>query len=299
VASQIARALGWGGSVNETFASSIARARAFTDCARSLYRDGFLSECHGYMCKALSLHLEAWSDAADNADAEPVGLRASRERAFEALARAGYRRIDRLRAAAEAIDSPPGAEVGCPNSVDFDWIWTEVERLAPFSARQALTPRARKLLRLRRGLLAAFSVALALVLAFRIWGRPRAQASAAYADTFSAENAVDGLEATEWLLPDSTAGWVDVILPFARTVKRVRLINAHNRISADRAARAVRVTAFTKQGSSVSVEGAFKHFSEDRSVLDLDLAARDVTRIRVEVLSHFRTGGGLAEVELQ
>jgi len=33
--------------------------------------------------------------------------------------------------------------------------------------------------------------------------------------------------------------------------------------------------------------------------LDLDLRATQVTRVRVEVLSFFLTGGGLAEVEVR
>lgn len=280
--------------MRSSFADSIEQANQHVACARSLFRDGFLGECHRYMMRALSVQLLAWGEA----DADCPEGEASHERGLRALERNGYRRIERLRAASAASDgAEPGSQREC--SAGFDWIWAEVERLASYSTRWAITPHARKRARRVRAALLGGFVVLALLLGYRLWGRPRAQASASFSDDHSAANAVDGLQATEWLLPDGVAGWVDVILPRARTIHRVRLFNAHNRTSADRSARRVRVTAFSEVGSVASTAGAFERFSEERSVLDLPLAAQGVTRVRVEILSHFKSGGGLAEVEVE
>jgi hypothetical protein len=285
--------------VNATFAHAVARAQLCIDRGLSLFRDGFLPECHEYMVKALRLQLGAWGSAERNADSGQSEPQAAQEQALLVLERAGYRRVDRLRAAVRADELTSSDTLAHTPSADFDWIWAEVERLTRFSAGHALTPRARKLRRIRRSSLAGALVILVLLIGCRLWGRPRAEASAIHSEPHSAENAVDGLEATEWLLPDGTPGWVDVVLPAARTVHSVRLINAHNMFSADRATRAVHVTAFTERGPSASVDGSFAAFSQTRSVLDLPLEARDVARIRVEILSYFKLGGGLAEIEIK
>jgi len=75
-------------------------------------------------------------------------------------------------------------------------------------------------------------------------------------------------------------------------------VNAHNEWYLDRASRKVRVTAYSEAGPVGSVEGEFQKFSQDRSVLDLPLEAQNVVRVRVEVLTFFKRGGGFAEIEL-
>ncbi|HEY5373475.1 MAG TPA: hypothetical protein VIK01_07295 [Polyangiaceae bacterium] len=285
--------------MNEPFARTVERSQMCIERGLSLFRDGFLPECHEFMIKALRLQLDAWGGLESVAGPEQGEPPGAQEQGFVVLERAGYRRIDRLRAAARADE--PASSIGLAHTPapDFDWIWAEVERLTRFSTSKALTPRARTRRRWRRSLLVAALGFLALLICYRLWGRPRAQASAIHSEPYPANNAVDGLEATEWLLPDRTSGWVDVMLPAARTVHRVRLVNAHNVFNADRATRAVHVTAFSRRGPAVSVDGAFAAFSENRSLLELPLEAHDVTRIRVEVLSYFKLGGGLAEVEIE
>lgn len=279
------------------FADSVRRAQRSIDGARALFREGLVPECHEYMVSALRVLLEAWGSVgppAEQANLEPVR---AQEQALAELARAGYRHTDRLRAALAATAEPSSSAASLPANVD--WIWVEVERLARLSARRAMTPRARKLAWWRRGLVSALVLGLALLVAMRLWGRPHVRASAVISEAHPAANAIDGLEATEWLLPDATAGWVDVLFPSSRTVHGVRLVNAHNVFYADRAARAVRVTAFTAQNKAASVEGSFARLTQDRSVLDLSLEARGVTRLRVEVLTYFQVGGGLAEIEVR
>ncbi len=286
--------------MNLISAESVKRARRCIDSAQALFRDGLLPECHEYWVKALGLLLEAWAGTgnAPRDDGGPLSARALQGEALQALERASYPHRDRLRAALVAMGLPEAAIAGPELPRDFDSIWVQIERLANFSAGYALTPSARKQRRVRQSIAGISLLLIGLFLGLRIWGRPRALASATLRDAYAAANVVDGMEATEWLLPDATLGWIDLVLPSPRTVHRVRLWNSHNVYYADRATQAVRVTAFTKQGQGASAERAFKEITEDRSVLDVPLEAEGVTRIRVEVLSYFKTGGGLAEIEV-
>ena len=273
------------------------RARRLIDCASALFREGLVPECHGYMVSALNLLLGTWANvtpAPEPAELEPVG---AAERALTALERAGYRQAARVRTAVTATAVP--ASPGVAPQGDIEWIWAEVERLARFSARRAMMPRARKLARWRLGFASSLLLLLALLLSLRLWGRPRVSASAEFSAAHPASYALDGLEATEWLLPDATTGWIDVMFSTARSVHSVRLVNSHNLFYADRAAQAVRVTAFAGPSKAASVAGSFARLTQDRSVLDLPLEAKGVTRVRVELLSYFKTGGGLAEVEVR
>ena len=128
--------------------------------------------------------------------------------------------------------------------------------------------------------------------------RPKVVASVSYDGPFPPEHAVDLLEATEWLLPDNTTGWLDLIFKAPRTVRSVTLVNCHNGAFADRSTEKVRVTAFSNDRAVATVDGAFAAPSGERSDLKLPLSAKDVTRVHVEVLSVFRRGGGFAEVEV-
>ncbi len=76
------------------------------------------------------------------------------------------------------------------------------------------------------------------------------------------------------------------------------MVNCHNSVFGDRGAGKVRVTAFSKHDVVASAEGKFDAISQQRSALDLPLEGKDVTAVRVEILSVLGLGGGLAEVEL-
>src|SRR5204863_7138273 len=66
-------------------------------------------------------------------------------------------------------------------------------------------------------------------------GRLKVHSSADYSVEFSAHNAIDGLVATEWLLPGGSTGYLDVLLPRRRAVHDVVIVNSHNRRYTDRA----------------------------------------------------------------
>jgi len=250
------------------------------------------------MLSALSALIDAWSPVSNGeSEAEPA---ARTEQALLALEQARYRHLDRLRAAlAEAQKSTPGDTAKTRAANDAEWLWTEIERLNQFTV-QHFTPAAmRKRARIKLGIALGVVLLLGVVFLVRLWGRPHAHASGVISDEHLAAHALDGLEGTEWLLPEASTGWIDVLPPRPRTLHGVRLINAHNEYFLDRASQKVRVTAYAETGPVGSIEGAFPSFSQDTSILDLPLEAKQVVRVRIEVLSFFKRGGGFAEVELR
>jgi hypothetical protein len=305
----------------------VERARRELAAARALYTAGLVPECHAAMVRALRALLDAWqlaNVAAEPSPAEPSPAepspaepspaepspaedeRSADERALVALSQAGYRRVERLRTALAAcapiaLERQSPSEAVTPGELpdDFETIWAETERLASFTTRRRLLPRARKRIRIALALVLGATLLAAMLITLRVWYRPRAIASAVLSWEFPAAHAVDGLQATEWLLPDKTTGWLDVVFPSPRDIQKVTILNVHNRYFADRASKRVRVTAFDEFSTLGSVEGQYDRIVPKRSPLDLRLRVKGATRLRVEVLSSFDRGGGIAEVEVR
>jgi hypothetical protein len=284
--------------------AALESARA-VESARALWRAGLVPECHAHMTAALRTLVEGWApvESAETPASDSAPAPTREERALAALERAGYHRVDRLRSALEATAGvgPPAKETSTdavPRS-DFEPAWAEVERLSDFTWRHSMSAATKK--KRRVVLVGALGIALVVmaIVGVRLWIRPRVVASAVLGWEFPASYATDGLEATEWLLPDRTTGWVDVIFSSSRTVRRVRVFNVHNRYFADRGSERIRVTAFDDWRPLATAEGRFDGIKAERSVLNLDLPAKGVKRVRVEVLSSFGLGGGVAEVEVE
>jgi hypothetical protein len=281
---------------------SVEHYRRDALAARVLWREGLVSECHVFMVSALRALLEAWVPADANSTTTSNEDHAREQAALEALTAASYPDVARLRAALEAGSSETHPRDLRPRPLeapDLDWIWTEAERLFRFTSRRLTGPPTRKRTLRRAGaVLGGALIALLLILAL-LWGRPTISASATYSSEHAATNAIDGIESTEWLLPDSSLGWLDLKFPWPRRVRRVQLLNSHNRYYFDRATQRVRVTAFSHERTVASVEGSFTQLTGERSPLELKLDAQRVTRLRVDVLSFFKNGGGLAEIEVR
>jgi hypothetical protein len=269
-------------------AAALDEARGALAAAQALWREGLVSEADTYMTGALRATLRAWASATPAA--EPVESAEGADATLASLERAGYRDADRLRA---VLAGSGGAKA------DVDRAWAEVERLFQFVSRRLTPPRARRRARLRAGVTAGALALIVVVVAVRIWTRPLVRASGLFAPETPAAYAVDGIESTEWLLPDRAPGWLEITFRWPRRVSGVRLLNSHNRHYLDRGAQRVRVTAFSNAGAVASAEGSFRPVTPDRSALDLPLAAQGVTHVRVEILSFFGRGGGLAEVEIR
>jgi hypothetical protein len=260
----------------------------------ALWREGLVAESHVYMAAALRSALRAWAPVDAHEATPPIDADTAREASLAALGRAGYKRLDRLRAALAApVSSGPAP------GPELDWIWDEVERLCRFTTWRLASPRTRRRRRLGAGAAVAVLLVIGLVTGIKLWSGPIASASDSCCYDHAAALAVDGVDATEWLLPDRTPGWLQVSFRSPRGMHRVHLLNSHNRHYMDRASERVRVTAFSDEGPVGSVEGRFDSISPEPSALDLPLVAEHVTYLRIDVLSYFRNGGGLAEVEVR
>lgn len=123
-----------------------------------------------------------------------------------------------------------------------------------------------------------------------------AQASGTYNAEFGPANAIDGDPATEWLLPNGQNGWIEVELLPARAIRRLRLKNAHNRHHNDRAAREYRVEFYGEGALVETIEGEWTELDPTPSWTEHEVDLHDIDRIRVEVVSHHDSGGGLAEI---
>lgn len=288
---------------------AIHRARRALDSGRALFRENLVPECHSHLKTALTTLLAAWASGASGETSTTTDPRAQAEHAIAALESAGYPGGEHLRAVILASEATTDSlaqparkrTAGGPEGhrPDLEVSWGEIERLYRFTVRRLDPPLGRQRKRLAAAAVAGFLLVLLVVVVWRLWGRPVATASAVYSSHHPAANAIDGLLATEWLLPDDTPGWLQISYHSPRAVHAVRLLNAHNIHFQDRAAENVRVTAYCEHQAVASAEGRFAQIVADRSPLDLDLRADCVTHLRVEVLSYFKTGGGLAEVEVR
>jgi hypothetical protein len=245
--------------------------------------------------------LDAWgaSDSAQSNDATTSSER--REQALLTLERAKYRHIVRLSAAYRAVanENPGEPHSGAARSErDFDWIWPELNRLHRFSLRHFAPAEARRRFRTRLALVLV-PLAVVAVMFFSLQrARPKVVASSSYPGPFPPEQAVDWLEATEWLLPDAATGWIDLTFKSPRRVRSVTLVNCHNGVYGDRSSAKVRVTAFENDRVVATADGEFVKISTERSALNLPLEGKNITRVRAEVLSLLGRGGGFAEVEV-
>ncbi len=292
--------------MNEPGADAVSRARRAIATAGALWREGLVPEAHAQMATALRLALEPWArrGGQDGSSAVAGAPAASdEERAFAALAGAGFRDLDRLR---EALSSTAGvsnqatAGSAAPSPpADFEWIWAEAERLSRFGARRLATPAERRRRLLRLAVAGGLGLVVLIVMVVRVWVRPHVTVSGMFSRDFPASYAVDGIESTEWDLPDRSTGWLQISFSSPRRVHGVRILNGHNKFYMDRAAERIRVTAYSKNGPVASAEGRFNGITEERSALDLNLDAEHVSDIRVDVLSYFGSGAAIAEVEVR
>lgn len=125
---------------------------------------------------------------------------------------------------------------------------------------------------------------------------PVVRASASYSDETKPARATDGLADTDWLLPDGQAGWIELQFRRPRDVRLVRLLNSRNRHFLDRAAHRVTVSLRGPGGSLAQRDAKLGPPSASAPWIDVPVSARGVTRIKVELRSFHRLGGGLAEV---
>jgi hypothetical protein len=273
----------------------LAAARhAFAAC-EALFRSGLTPECHPYMLRALHASLAAWSEPVSpppsdepSTPPEPT-TKSAEDTALTALAAARYPDLDRLRKALELT--------AATMPTDFEWVWAEAERLYGFSARRLAPESTRRRRRVGFAVLLGLGGVVAIVLAFRLWGRARITASATFSTDFAAPMAIDGNDATEWLPPDGEPAWLEIRLPRARRITGVRVYNGHNRFYVDRGTGNFRITLYAGERKVASAENHFERVTDQITKIDVPIQGDDVTMIRFDALTFLGRGVAVGEIE--
>lgn len=164
----------------------------------------------------------------------------------------------------------------------------------------ALEPKEIGRLRIGRTLVAGLVVLLGIggtVVLTRTPERVTVTASGHFGSSpdFKPEHAFDGDEGTEWLLPNSAAGWVEARISPPRNIRSLRLLNGHNRHFNDRAIQRYRIEVFGV-GEPEVVEGEFESLEANPEWVEHEVSVEGVQRIRLTTLSHHESGAALAEL---
>ena len=164
----------------------------------------------------------------------------------------------------------------------------------------ALTPREITLTQASRIAFASLVLALGLFGLFLLLRTPtgyEATASGTFGPDFPPRSVIDDDHASEWLLPDRTAGWVEVSLSPPERVEKLKLLNGHNRHFNDRAVQEYTVEVYANGELARTVEGSFEEFQTRPQWVEHALGIDGVERVRVNVRSWHRTGAALAEID--
>ena len=148
--------------------------------------------------------------------------------------------------------------------------------------------------------------ALGLLIAGAAWLLKTPQEAFAHASgvwesrpEFRPEMAVDDDTDTEFLLPDEAPGWIEVRYSPARDITKIKLLNAHNRNYNDRGTREYVVHVYSRNEEVQTIEGEFDAIEPDPEFVEHAARHRSVDRIRIEVTSWFRRGGGFGEIAVE
>jgi hypothetical protein len=174
--------------------------------------------------------------------------------------------------------------------------WLDVARALCERLRRAHAPRRPlPLLKLVCALLFVAATALLWLFATRL----TASASASYHASFPPSHAVDGIEATEWLLPDGTTGHLDVALPYRKKVHAVTIVNAHNRAYLDRGIKRARLAVYDDDRVVDTLAIDFDKVEPVHTKRRFPLKGEPGTRVRITVLEGFGLSGGISEVAVE
>jgi len=209
-------------------------------------------------------------------------------------------RVARARAAAAAEIPPLDPAMGAVHTERYEAIqvarraWVRVERARIATTGALRWQRARRIV----GLLLALA-ALGVLVWLAVRSPPRVDVSASGqfpGAQYAPGNAFDDDEATEWVLPDGEAGWVEARLSPPRDIGKVRILNGRNGRFGDRAIQDYEVTLYRGTEAVAQHEGSFERIDASPEWTDVPIGGRGITRIRVEALSHHQRGTALAEV---
>lgn len=142
-------------------------------------------------------------------------------------------------------------------------------------------------------------VASSIVVFAALAARVVVASSADYSVDHAASQAVDRGSATEWLLPNNQAGWLDIALPRRRRVRGLVLRNGHNGEYLDRAVRRARVLVFDDDRQVDSAEVGFSKIEKEPAPVTAKLSGKPATRVRLVILEHFGLGAAVEDVAVR
>lgn len=113
-----------------------------------------------------------------------------------------------------------------------------------------------------------------------------------------AKNLLDGDHKSEWLLPNAAKGHVELTFR-PRRIKAIKILNARNAPFLERGTHELHVEAFLDKKQIHTAKHKFDKFDEKPVWLTIPMPDRKVDSIKIFVDSHFKNGGGFAELELE
>lgn len=159
--------------------------------------------------------------------------------------------------------------------------------------------------RVRTSRIAGMAGLALAVIGFTVWQirKPvslKVEASTSWGARFAPANVVDGVDSTEWLLPDNAGGWIELAPAKPRPFKRLKVLNGKNSGNPDRAVLEADVEVWSG-GRPVKVIptnlGPFTLKPEWRTIeLGVD---GPVEKVRIVVKTWAGQGGALAEAYLE
>jgi len=146
-----------------------------------------------------------------------------------------------------------------------------------------------------------FACLAVLVVWVRRPGAVKATASSVWGAKFVAANAVDGIDGTEWLLPDAQPGYLDIELVPPRSVKKLKMLNGTNAKDPERAINEYELQFFAAGQDTQPVKtltGSFgATFNPTPPWTTVDVGVGDkIARVRLNVKSWTGRGASLAEI---
>lgn len=124
-------------------------------------------------------------------------------------------------------------------------------------------------------------------------------ASASYSPQYPADAILDGRfdkRHTEWLLPNKTAGWIDVQQPKRIALTKLRVRNAFHPPYGSYGTKRLRVEVFNGSDITATGEVTFDRHDEAHAWQELGFNV-SADRVRIYIDSYWGQGGGLSEVQ--
>lgn len=209
-------------------------------------------------------------------------------------------KVQRILQAAPALD---GNVTVLDPAVD-SWFAEALEvsrQTATLLKRAGRTPRQRLRIRVTLALVVAATVGACV--AIGLWMRnPRVDVKARasgyfdYMPRFLPDHVADGQPRTEWVAPNRSTAWVEIVLPRPTDISGVRLINGANRPYHDRAILRFTVRITDRLGRRRHVTSSFPRFVTRPQPVIVPIQADDVVEVRLIVNSYYRRGAALAEM---